>query len=250
MALHDLTDVLHRIRVKLYPSYLPKVEGAYIARTANERTLTIEDVCTELKLRGGFTGSYDDLVEHVKLYFDEAAYQLCDGFSVSTGYYSIHPNVGGTFDKLREGVTPEKHPIDFRFRIGAALYDLADHIEVFVEGLADSGAFIDDFTDMKTGLVNERATKGGQFVLTGSKIKVAGTSPKIGVYFTTPGSPSIAVKVAETLAVNETHRIVGIIPELLPDKPWTLEVRTQFSNSSTFLKGVRVIASSFTVKQV
>jgi hypothetical protein len=29
-------------------------------------------VCTELKLRGGYTGSYEDIVEHVKLYNDEA----------------------------------------------------------------------------------------------------------------------------------------------------------------------------------
>jgi hypothetical protein len=249
MALHDLKDVFHRIRVKLYPNYLPQIEGEYLARTVNEKTLSVEDVCAELKLRGGFTGSYNDLVEHVKMYHDEAAYQLCDGFAVNTGYYSIHPNVGGTFDKLREGLTPEKHPIDFRFRINAALHDLTDRIEVYVEGLADTGAFIDEFTDLKTGLVNQRATKGGQFILSGSKIKVAGTSAKIGVFFTAPGSPIVSIKVSEVLAVNDPHRIIGIIPELLPDKLWRVEVQTQYSNGSTLLKKLRTIESPFTVTQ-
>jgi hypothetical protein len=94
-VINNVNEVLHRIRVKLYPNYLPGIQGAYIARTSNEASLTVEQVCAALKNRGGFTGSYDDLVDHVRQYFDEAAYQLCDGFAVNTGYYSIHPNVGG-----------------------------------------------------------------------------------------------------------------------------------------------------------
>jgi hypothetical protein len=72
-VINSVTDVLHRIRVKLYPNYLPNTEGAYIARTDNEASLSIEEVCAALKNRGGFTGNYNDLVEHVKQFFDEAA---------------------------------------------------------------------------------------------------------------------------------------------------------------------------------
>ena len=89
--INNVTEVLHRIRVKLYHNYLPNIEGAYIARTDSEASLTVEQVCAALKNRGGFSGDYEDLVENVKQFFDEAAYQLCDGFSVNTGYYSVHP---------------------------------------------------------------------------------------------------------------------------------------------------------------
>ena len=58
----DVTEVLHRIRAKLYPNYLSTVEGAYIARTDDEAALSIEDVCAALKNRGGFTGEYEDAV--------------------------------------------------------------------------------------------------------------------------------------------------------------------------------------------
>jgi len=34
--INDVNEVLHRIRVKLYPNYLPNVEGQYIARTNSE----------------------------------------------------------------------------------------------------------------------------------------------------------------------------------------------------------------------
>jgi hypothetical protein len=95
MALiNKVTEVLHQIRVKLYPSYLNTVQGEYIARTNSEATLTIEEICAALKNRGGYTGNYNDLVEHVKQFFDELAYQLCDGFTVNTGYFSIHHECG------------------------------------------------------------------------------------------------------------------------------------------------------------
>jgi hypothetical protein len=115
-------------------------------------------------------------------------------------------------------------------------------------GLAGTGAFIDEFFDKKSGLYNQRVTPGGLFTMSGSKIEIAGTSPKVGLYFVAPGSPAIAVKVME-IAVNKPHEIVGIIPELIAGKTWTLEVRTQYSNSSTMLKEVRTIASSFTLTE-
>jgi hypothetical protein len=79
------------------------VEGEYIARTDNEATLSIEQVCVALKNRGGFTGSYDDLVDHIRQFLAELVHQLCDGFAVNTGYFSVYPFVGGTFDSITEG---------------------------------------------------------------------------------------------------------------------------------------------------
>jgi hypothetical protein len=45
MSMNRLTDVLHRIRAKPYPNFLPHIEGAYFAKTA-EKTLSVEDVRT------------------------------------------------------------------------------------------------------------------------------------------------------------------------------------------------------------
>ena len=61
-VINNVNEKLHRIRVKLYPNYLPKVEGKYLARTNNEASLSIEDVCAALKNRGGFTGKYETLI--------------------------------------------------------------------------------------------------------------------------------------------------------------------------------------------
>jgi hypothetical protein len=115
--INTVTEVLHRIRVKLYPSYLPRVEGAYIARADSEATLTVEQVCAALKNRSGFTGNYADLVEHVIQFLDEVVYQLCDGFAVNLKYFVMYPNAGGIFDVVVEGHDTHKHPVTFRFRV-------------------------------------------------------------------------------------------------------------------------------------
>jgi hypothetical protein len=55
--------VLHKIEAKLYPNYLGKGEGAYVARAKAEAPLAIEAVCAAAKNRGGFTGQNEDLME-------------------------------------------------------------------------------------------------------------------------------------------------------------------------------------------
>jgi hypothetical protein len=79
--INDITEVMHRIRAKLYPNYLHGIEGKYIARTQAEAT-----------------------------------YQLADGFAITNDYFSLHPKIGGTFDKPTDPIDPAKHKIAFSFR--------------------------------------------------------------------------------------------------------------------------------------
>jgi hypothetical protein len=234
-------EVLHRIRAKLYPNYLHNVEGAYIARTDDEASLSIEQVCAAMKNRGGYTGSYEDAVEHVKLFLDEAAYQLCDGFSVNTGYYSLHPRIGGTWQSANDPRDPAKHPVRFTFRALKPLRDLASHIEVLIEGVAETAGYIAEITDVTTEAVNETLTPGGMFAIEGHKIKVAGDKPDCGVYFVSATDATQRVKVAGHLADNTASRIVGIIPALAAGQ-WRVEVVTQYSGGTqTMLKTPRTL---------
>jgi hypothetical protein len=239
--INNVDEVLHRIRVKLYPNYLPKVGGMYIARTDNEAVLSIEQVCAALKNRGGFTGNYDDLVEHVRQFFDETAYQLCDGFAVNAGYFSVHPNIGGTFDKVNEGHDAGKHPVTFRFRTRAPLRGLAEHVAVEIEGLADVNGYIDEVIDVSTEAINETLTPGGMFVVSGHKIKVAGDNAAVGVYFVPETNPEQRVKVSGHLAENTSVKLIGVIPPELAAGTYQLEVVTQFSGGSNPLKEPRTV---------
>jgi hypothetical protein len=245
---YDSPDEFHQVPVKLYESHLAKAKGKgkYFAKTVNERTLKNEDIAALIAERRGTKWKYAELAEVIRLYCREVGIQLCDGYAVNVGdLFSLRPKVKGAFANLREGVTEEKHPLGFQFRTLRKLCEAARHIGVYVAGFAGTGAFIDTFTDVTTGLVNQKATAGGLFIATGNKIRIMGGALEIGFYFTSPGCPP--VKVAGGFAVNEGQRLVGTIPELLPGRPWTLEVRTQYSNSSRPMKEARTIVSNFTV---
>jgi hypothetical protein len=242
--INNVNEVLHRIRAKLYPNYLHGVDGAYIARTDDEASLNIEEVCAALKNRGGFTGNYQDLVEYVRQFFDEAAYQLCDGFSINTGYYALHPRIGGTWASAAEPFDPAKHPIRFSFRALKPLRDLTSHIEVLIEGVAETAGYIAEITDITTEAVNESLTPGGMFALDGHKIKVTGDNAGCGVYFVDAANSAQRVKVSGHLADNTASRIVGIIPALAAGQ-WRVEVVTQYTgNANTALKNPRTLAGA------
>ncbi|MDR1836859.1 MAG: DUF4469 domain-containing protein [Treponema sp.] len=244
----EIKQRLHRIRVRLYPNYLPTVEGKYLARTANEAFLSIEEVAASLKNRGGFTGSFDDLVEHIRLFLWETCYQLADGFGINLDYFSLQPNIGGTFNKGTEMQDDERHPVSFRFRTGTKLKKLADEIDVIVEGVADCTGWLDEFIDVDEDSTNAIFVPGDQFILNGSKIKVVGSDPSCGVFFSPVDNPAAEVRVTR-IAENSRSKIIGICPQTGYSRN-KIVVRTQYSGSLTrFLKTVRVIESSFTIEE-
>jgi hypothetical protein len=247
--LKNASEVLHRVRVKLYPNYLPGAEGSYIARTNSEATLSIEQVCAALKTRGGFFGNGTELTEHVRRFLDEVAYQICDGFAVNMGYFSIRPNIGGTFGSAGDPLDHAKNPITFRFRTCAALRRLADHVSVAVEGIADTAGRIDEYEDTDENSVNDVFVPGNQFVLRGNRIKAAGSDPAVGVYFVPVEDSTKAVKVTR-LAVNTPTQVVGIAPSTGFAENY-VEIRSQSSSSGgSLLKTPRVIRSNFVLEEI
>ena len=236
--------IYHRIRVKLYPNYISKIKGAYFARTKNNRILSLEDVCSALKTRGNYTGTYEDLVKTVQMYYDELVYQLCDGYAVSNKYYSIHPNIEGTFNSANETHDHKKNPVNLRFGTKLKLRDILKKVNVDIEGVADNCGFIDKFIDYDEDSVNESFRSGSQFAVYGSKIKIFGNDPSIGVYFVSVDDPSDAVKV-ERIADNCPTKITGIVPDVR-HKYNRIEVRTQYSGSGVImLKYPRTITANF-----
>ncbi|MCL2232884.1 MAG: hypothetical protein FWB99_07395 [Treponema sp.] len=155
-ALNRAGDVLHRIHVKLYPNQLPNCGGPFVARTASERVLTIDDICTGVENKGGFAGDKDTLRKYVQKHYDELIYRLCDGFAVSTGYFTLYPNIGGTFFSPKEACNKEKHPLEVRLRPAAALTHLLSLVQIHVQGFGDSSAFIHQFVDAESGTANKR----------------------------------------------------------------------------------------------
>jgi hypothetical protein len=244
MPVYSVKEVLHKIRVRLYPSGLPQARGALVARTDSEAVLSLEDVAAAAKNRGGFTGNPQDLIAYVNHFLDEMIYQLCDGFAVNLGYFSIHPVVGGFFESEHE--SPQGHTVAFRFRSRARLRKIAKSVVVEVESAKGPGR-IDSFYDLDSGETDGRVTPGGIFTLSGKKLKVTGDDPECGIYFVSALDPGKRFKVASRLAVNVSSKLCGVVPAM-PAGDYHIAIVTQYTVGGIPLKTPRSIAGGFTVK--
>jgi hypothetical protein len=243
-----INSVLHRIRVKLYPNHLKNVKGRYIARTDNDRTLDTDDICYIIKTRLNFQGKLEDLISHAHQLIEEIIYQLCDGYAVTNGYFTIYPNIGGSFDRPDETHDHDKHPVDFRFSVRAKMKRLARAIQVEVAGLAGLNGYIDSFVDLDLKSVKGLFRTGDLFIIHGGNIMIDGDDPGVGVFFVPADDPDKAVKLLR-LGENGPTKITGIVPEI-EDRQYRIEIRTQFcGDPKRPLKELRTITSDFTIEK-
>ena len=157
---------------------------------------------------------------------------LMTGINVNTGLYYASVAFRGVIENSTWN--PAKNSIVVNFNVGA---DLREGII----GEKGSAMYIGGVQDASTRAQDASATAGRAFTLTGSKLKVAGTDPAVGI--TLKSSGGTETKVTEDLWVtNDPSKLTFIIPASLADGTYELKVTTQFGgNSKTLLKAPRSV---------
>jgi hypothetical protein len=243
----DLSTVWHKIQAWLYPNHFKNVEGTYIAKASSNRVLTDEDICKIMKTRLELPIRYEDLLNCIRQYNAEIIYQACDGHTVKNEWFMVLLKIGGSFNGVNEAHDHDKHKITFRFSPRAKLRKLARSISVEIAGIANINGYIDTFTDLEDGAENCLYIPGHQFIIHGSKIRVEGSDPGVGVFMVPENNPSGAVRIRT--GENKHSKITGILPSTgsLYNR---IEVRTQYSGvSGRPNKKLRVITSTFILEE-
>jgi hypothetical protein len=203
----------------------------YIARVESERSLTVKDVCVAATTRGGADISPAAMEHAVTLWLAEMGYQLCDGFSVNTGWFTASVHIRGVFNSPQEPFKSEKHTVLFEFHQGSLLRKELETVTVEIVGVADAGLLIAQVVDVKTGSVNDQLTPNRNLRIAGHKLKLAGDKPEVGVYFTsTDGSSRVQVDPTDVVTNNPSELVI-VIPELAAGE-YRLEVTTQFTGAT------------------
>ncbi|WP_042720431.1 DNA-binding domain-containing protein [Flavobacterium sp. B17] len=225
-------SILHKIKAYLYDNTLTKDNpNDFIARTVSERSLSVKQICEAAASRGGADVSASAMEHATELFLKEMAYQLCDGYSINTGYFTASTTIRGVFDSPSETFNKDKHSIIFQFNQGEKLRAEISNIEVEILGVAEASSVILQVTDVKSGSVNDLITPGRNLKIAGSKIKVAGNDPFIGVFFVNV-STNLRTMVEESdIVTNNPSEVMVVIPAL-PAGTYQLEVVTQFADSS------------------
>ena len=92
-----MANILHRIKAILFPNWLTDDPNDYSARVVSERSLNVSEICSTAANRGGAATNAEAMEHNVNLFLKEMAYQLCDGFSVNTGYFTATTLIRGVF---------------------------------------------------------------------------------------------------------------------------------------------------------
>ena len=231
----------HKIRAKLYDNLLTPDPNDFSARVISESSLTIRDICESSATRGGADVSAPAMQHGVELFLKEMAYLLCDGFSVNTGYFTAVPSIRGAFNSPNENFNSSKHSILFQFTQGEAMRKEIANVEVEILGVAEAGTEIMQVTDVKTGSVNDQITPNRNLKIIGSRIKLVGDHPDIGLVFIDETNPSNIFKVEmDEFVVNNPSELIIVIPEDMPIGQYKLQLTTQYAISK-LLKTPRTV---------
>jgi len=244
-----MSKTRHTIKAYLYDNLLTPDPNDFTARVSSERSLSVADICHSAATRGGADVSDAAMSHAVELFLKEMAYRLCDGFAVNTGYFTAVPVVRGVFLNPNETFDPQRHTLQFQFTQGELMRREIEDVEVKIMGVAETGLYIGQVEDMKSHTVNEVLTPGFNLRVTGTKLRVVGDKPGVGIFFRETAT-NTATKVDEgDIVVNNPSELMIIIPAL-PAGTYQLEVTTQYSMGKQWLKEPRtsVFEKTLTVK--
>ena len=226
-----MANILHKIKAILFLNWLTDDPNDYSARVVSERSLSTSEICNSAVNRGGAATTAEAMEHTVNLFLKEMGYQLCDGYSVNTGYFTANTLIKGVFNKPDETFNPEKHSIIFQFNQGETLRKELANIEVDITGVGDSSITVSQVTDVKTGSVNNLLTPGRSLRIKGYKLKLAGDNPNVGVYFVNQTTAERIKVDASDIVDNNPSELVVVIPALAAGN-YTLEVTSQFSGNA------------------
>ena len=244
---YGVSQVMNYLKVKLYKNHLTKGD-AYFARLDSMDTIGMAQICATMVQRAGHTGSVNDLTKNGEDIMDEVAYQLCNGYIVNLGLFSLYLNVGGTFKSEHDTPDHQRHPLSLRVRTHKPFHKLIEATHVKLDGLADPSGCIDQYFDEELKDEEHQYVVGNMFTLHGRMIQLKGDPALVGLYFVPVDDPGAAVKVTRIIE-NHTNKIIGIAPAT-GHQFCRLEVRTQYTAGGTLLKAPRVISSPFVLEEV
>ena len=175
----------------------------------------------------------------LELLKEVAKENIARGVSVQfgLGYYSL--SVNGVFigDNAKWDAT--KHSLISRVTPSAELRNLVSNATVDVRGMAEIGTVINTVTDVASGEVNTRLTPGGGVNITGSKIKIAGDNPTVGIALINQANKEITSIALNTVLTNEPSKLSFIVPATLATGDYKLSITTQYSSQQNILKEPR-----------
>ena len=226
-----------KIIVELYELLITGRKDDRIGRVVSIGSLKIDDLIRAAVARRTDLNPVT-LKAAYEILKDMAIEELCNGKQVEFGLTHYKLLVNGIFIGDHAAWNSGDHKLLLQATSTAEVRNALKNIQVEVRGMAQSGTYINMLTDVATGEINSRITPGGGINITGVKIKVAGSSPAVGIFLTEIHSGEVTTIPFTSILINDPSKITCIVPLDLPAGDYKLSIVTQVSNN-TMLKEPR-----------
>jgi hypothetical protein len=164
---------------------------------------------------------------------------VASGYSVKFWVAYLSTEVKGIFIGDHAKWDSKEHRLAVHVAPTAEVRNAVKSVTVHVRGMASSGTIINTLTDVASGEVNSILTPSGGVNLTGSKIKIAGSDPSVGIHLIRQDNGEIISIPSNSILVNAPSKVSFILPSTLYSGDYKLQIVTQFSTAATQLKEPR-----------
>jgi hypothetical protein len=222
---------MHNLLAWLYDNPLTDNPHDLYARIKANKSLTIADIAQSARERGGAAVSAEVIEQCVRLWLEEAVRACGDGFSVNADWFSFAIHIKGSFTSPHDRYDQQRHKLLIEFLENPRLRKyIEENVSVIIEGMASGGAYIDQVKDSYSGQVNSILTDGSPFTITGSRIKLAGDDPAVGVYLRNLSNGVEQKFPPASIVINNPSQLIVTMNSSLPTgTDVELIVRTQYS---------------------
>lgn len=222
------------LRFGLSPNHLTDDPNDYMAVVTDNETVTTEQLIVEMSGKGS-TVTKAEALSVIEEFMYTIAQHVKKGYNVNTELIKIYPSIVGVFNSENEGFDLSKHGIRLNINPGSRLREIIHEIEVKKVKLEANIPMLQQFTDLKTHIVNESFTLGQIASLKGSQLKFDAEDPTQGIFFI--ASAEGTQTRVENVVKNKPSELLFFIPESIGTGTFQVEVRTIYPNYKTMRTG-------------
>lgn len=234
-----MTTNKNSVIVELYDLTLTERKDDRFGRVVTSKSLGMDDLIDKAVLRRTDLNA-TTLRASMEILQDIAIEEIANGASVKFGLAYINLGVSGVFIGDNAKWDSSQHSLWVKAMPTVELREAVAGCSVDVRGMAAVGIAVNSLIDVTSGEENSRLTPGGGVNITGSKIKIDGESPEIGIRLVNQATNESIVIPKTSILVNEPSKLTFITPADIQAGDYKLSITTQYSASHKTTKEVRV----------
>lgn len=203
-------------------------------RVVNVSSLNQDQIIDKMMSIGaGLTRS--DIVSILEAFKQVISETVADGGGVNMELFNAYPSIHGKFTSMDDPIDGIHRKVKINLQPGVALRDAVSRVKTKRLNASSAGVLILSVFDVRSNSLNHTITPGKPIKVTGSKVKIAGSDPTVGLWFEAV-SGGIAVQAdMNDVAQNNPSEIIALTPPLAPGT-YRVKLVTQYSGGGHLRK--------------